>query len=206
VDQSVFHLMKEVRVRRLICIACLLWSSNVWAETRSFTGPVAGIEAGVFEHHFFLETDPPLPNQPGRYFRSWNVGASVFGGYDIAVADDVRVGVEISAITGGSTNTARSFGPVQQLSLTPRWGYRAVVRAGATLNDRALIYVTGGYGGDRYRTFNPSNVAGVSEWRSSFVVGTGVEIRASSRVGVRLDLKHVDNSSYQLLLGIPVRF
>ncbi|WP_157084732.1 hypothetical protein [Sphingomonas pituitosa] len=46
----------------------------------------------------------------------------------------------------------------------------------------------------------------VHGWSSSFVVGGGAEWRVADRVGLRLDYAHVDNSSHQVMLGVPVRF
>jgi outer membrane immunogenic protein len=69
-----------------------------------------------------------------------------------------------------------------------------------------MVYALGGYGGNRYRLAGTAPVADAHQWGSSFVVGGGAEYALRRGVGVRLDMKHVDNQTWQLMLGVPLRF
>lgn len=171
----------------------------------AFTGGYAGGEAGLHEHHFFIErTDAATGRAQGRYYRSWDVGGGVFAGYDHAVAPRVRLGGEVGISLGGGNPVAQL--PTGTYSQHPQWGYRATAKAGYLLGDRTLAYGTFGYGGHRYRIDNRAGVLDAHPWSSSFTIGAGVEHRLSTRAALRLDFRHLDNSMSHLLIGVPIRF
>ncbi|VXC88652.1 outer membrane protein [Sphingomonas sp. AX6] len=174
-------------------------------STTAFTGGYGGVEAGVHEHHFYIEqTDAATGRTQGRYYRSWGAGGGAFAGYDIAVAPRIRVGGEVGISLGGASPVARL--PTGTYTQHPQWGYRATARAGYLIGDRTLAYGTLGYGGHRYRIDNRANVLGAHSWGSSFTIGAGVEHRLSDRAAIRLDFRHLDNSMNHLLIGVPIRF
>jgi outer membrane immunogenic protein len=54
------------------------------------------------EHHFFIDTtDLQTGTTDGRYYRAWGVGGGAFVGYDHAVSDRVRLGLEAGLSFGG---------------------------------------------------------------------------------------------------------
>jgi len=176
------------------------------AQERPFTGAYAGAEAGVMDHHVWLtETGPGGAVLSDRYYRDKDLAGGVFAGYDMAVGRQFRIGGEM-AITAGGGNPEARFRDGTNFQETPRYGYRLTVRAGFVPVRSVMVYASGGYGGNRYRLSGTANVADAHEWGSSFIVGGGAEFRASDRIGVRLDFKHVDNQSNQWMLGIPIRF
>ncbi|MEA3010995.1 MAG: outer rane immunogenic protein [Sphingomonadales bacterium] len=176
------------------------------AGDRAFTGAYAGPELGVHEHHFYLtETDKRTGTSQGRYYRAWGVGGGAFAGYDAALTRRIRLGAEIGVSVGGNNPVAR-FSDGTFYTQHPRYGFEATGKLGYLLADRVMAYGTFGYGGHRYRLGGTAAVADVDEWGSSFTIGAGVEYRASSNIGVRLDFRHLDNQRSHWLLGIPIRF
>lgn len=173
---------------------------------KAFVGPYAGVEGGLLEQHYFIETTTAA-GTTGRYYRSHGFGGGLFAGHDFDLGKEWRAGIEASVTAGGVDNAAR-FANGTELRIGQRFGFRMTARAGATSHDDKLfVYVLGGYGGNAYRIkSNTAGVTGIRSWGSSFVVGTGTEFRVSNRVGVRLELKHVDNESNQIFVGIPIRF
>lgn len=114
------------------------------------------------------------------------------------------MGIEASALVGGAKNEA-IFTDGTLYRAKPRFGYRIVGRLGRRVGDRGLAYVTAGYGGHRYRV-ETNGVDNAESSGHSFVLGAGGEYRVTERIRIRLDFKHLDNQSNQLLLGMPVRF
>lgn len=169
-----------------------------------FTGPYAGAEAGIIEHHFYLEASSGGTVVSKGYHRSWGAGGGAFAGADLAVSRRLRLGVEAGATVGGATNRA-AFPAGISLALDPSHGYRLTARGGLVVGSDLLLYASGGYGGNSYRVSNSAGVTGVDKSGSSFIVGGGAEYRLSRRVGLRLDYKHVDNQTHQFFVGIPVR-
>ncbi|MEG3178287.1 outer membrane beta-barrel protein [Sphingomonas sp. RB3P16] len=191
----------------MIGAAAILSATAAHAEDRPFTGPFAGIESGAREDHIFFDvTNYTLGQTISRYYRAVGPSGGVFAGYDVAVAEKLRLGGEVGLNIGGGRQVARLPDGTRFFEQHPRYGYRLSVRAGYLATPRLLLYATGGYGGNRYRfDYNPG-IAGVDEWGSSFIVGGGAEYRVSRRAAVRIDFKHVDNQTSQLMLGIPIRF
>ena len=176
-----------------------------------FTGPSAGIGAGYLEHHFGLEVEASqngeLISRQDYYERSHGVGAVTWVGHDWAISPRGRIGVELEGNVGGRTTSfdGSEYGlPGGRYEQTPRWGVHGTVRAGYLLTDRLMPYASAGYGGNRYRVRDGVGLGDGNSWGSSFVVSAGVEYRASDRIGVRLDGKHVDNQTWQLMLGVPI--
>lgn len=173
---------------------------------RAFTGTYAGPEIGAHEHHFFIEqTNLDTGETRGRYYRAWGFGGGAFVGYDLPVAARVRLGVEVGISLGGNAPVFRDEqGGVY--ARDPRWGLRGTGRVGYVLGDRVMAYGTFGYGDHRYRTENSAGVTDTFDWDGSFTIGAGIEYRASPRIGVRLDFRHLDNSMSHILVGVPIRF
>lgn len=175
------------------------------AEDVPFEGPYAGIFVGALEHHVFLETTDTLTGaRDGRYYRDWQIGGGVMAGYDITAGERLRIGGEGSLQIGGGSPGAYFNGvPYQQ---NERFGYRLTAKAGVVPTDRMLIFVKGGYGGDRFAIDNSAEVEGVTQWRNSFVVGAGAQVRFGSLMELRIEYEHLDNSSHAFFIGVPIRF
>ncbi|HEX8533969.1 MAG TPA: outer membrane beta-barrel protein [Allosphingosinicella sp.] len=172
----------------------------------AFTGAYAGSELGAHEHHFYLNvTDLGTNRTEGRYYRAWGVGGGAFAGFDFALAERVRLGLEAGVSLGGNNPVAR-FADGTTYTQHPRFGYRATGKVGYLLRPRLLAYGTFGYGGHKYRLGGTAKVADVHEWGSSFTIGAGFQYRVSRRVDVRLDFRHLDNAMSHILIGVPVRF
>lgn len=204
--------MRGLTAASVLMVAVAGAPASAQAIEKAFTGPSAGAEAGYLEHHFVLEFEASgaggaLLARESRYFRSHGVGGGAFAGYDVAVSKRGRLGVELAASAGGADNSfdAPSRG---RLTLTPRYGVLAAARAGYVVAPRLMLYGLSGYGGQAYRVRDTVPIEGsrALRWGSSFVVGAGAEYRLSRRIGLRLDGKHVDNQSWQLLAGVPIRF
>ncbi len=199
--------------RFIIGIAALCCATPAMSQDEpvrnAFRGPSVGAEAGYLEHHFALQFETFSPDgtvsyRSDRYYRSHGIGAGGFAGYDIAISKRGRLGLEVAGTLGGATN---SFGD-GMLSLSPRFGAKLSVRAGYVLTPRLMAYGLTGYGGNAYRVTDTIGIEGSRDlrWGSSFIVGAGAEYRIDRRIGVRIDGKHVDNQTWQVFIGVPIRF
>ncbi|WP_353443799.1 outer membrane protein [Sphingomonas faeni] len=132
------------------------------------------------------------------------MGGGLFAGYDIPASRNWRLGVEIAGTIGGRTNAATFDGLVYQQR--PQFGVRGTMRAGYVLMPHLMGYGSFGYGGNAYRIRDQIGIGDANAWGSSFVVGGGVEYRIGRRYGLRFDIKHVDNQTWQGFVGVPIRF
>jgi outer membrane immunogenic protein len=181
------------------------WAGDAAARA-PFTGTYAGPEIGGHEHHFYInETDLRTGETEGRYYRGWGVGGGAFIGHDFQLSSRLRAGVEAGVSLGGNNPVAR-FSDGTDYTQHPRYGFRGTGKLGYLLANRVMAYGTFGYGGHRYRLGGTATVADSHEWGSSFTIGAGFEYRASDRIGIRLDFRHLDNQMSHLLVGVPVRF
>ncbi|WP_158266427.1 outer membrane protein [Allosphingosinicella deserti] len=170
-----------------------------------FSGAYAGPEFGMVEHHFYIrETNPLLAASRGRYYRSWSAGGGFFAGYDLAVGARFVLGGEASVVFGGNAPEAR-FSDGSSYRAAPRYGYKVGIRLGRRFGGETLLYGHAGYGGYHYRV-RAAGVSNPNPSGHSFTIGAGVERRLSSKIGVRIDLRHLDNQMSQLLIGLPARF
>lgn len=197
-------------MRTIVTMAAMAWPAGALAQADAprpgFTGGYAGPEAGLHEHHVYLEqaATAASPAQ-ARYYRGWGVGGGAFGGYDLAVTPRIRIGVEAGVSLGGVGPKAY-FPQGSYYIARPRYGLRATGRAGYLVTSRLMAYGSFGYGAHRYRLRTSGDIANVDEWGSSFTIGGGVDYRIGARVGVRLDFRHLDNQMSHLLIGVPIRF
>lgn len=192
-------------MRLIVGAAALFGAATAHAQQAPFTGAYAGADAGVIEHHFYLDVTVNDRPYSSRYYRDTGFGGGGFAGYDLAIARRWRIGGELEGTIGGGTPEA-VIRDGYRYGQSPRFGFRATGRLGFVATPRLLLYGKGGYGGNRYRLTGNFAVQDAHGWSSSFAVGGGAEWRVTERVGLRLDYTHVDNSSNQLLLGIPIRF
>ena len=182
-----------------------LYSFPLLAQDRAFEGPYAGPYVGALEHHFYLETsDMRTGATDGQYYRDWQIGGGALAGYDLAVADQVRIGVEGSLQLGGGSPEAYVDGALYQQN--SRFGYRVIGKAGLVADERLMLFVKGGYGGDRFSIDNRAGVVGATNWSNSFVVGAGAQIRFDRAIELRVEYEHLDNSSHGFFLALPIRF
>ncbi|MEL7708047.1 outer membrane beta-barrel protein [Citromicrobium bathyomarinum] len=188
-----------------VAAASLVLAPAAHAQEVPFEGAYAGPLVGVLEHHFYLElTDEQTGATDGGYTRDWDIGGGAMAGYDLAVSDRVRIGAEVSLLKGGgSPEIYLNGGRYQQ---NERFGYRATLRAGVVAADRALFFVKGGFGGDRYAIDNSAGVEDAREWRTSFVVGAGAQVRLDERIDLRFEYEHLDSSAHAFFVGLPIRF
>lgn len=197
-------------IKHVAVLAMLATAAPALAQDRApFTGPSVGIEGGYSELHFaleFEETDAQgqLLSREDRYHRAHGIGGGAFAGYDIAISKRGRLGAEVGVSAGGRTNTA-TFGGASY-SQAPRYGAHLAVRAGYAVTPRLMGYALTGYGGNRYRIRDGLGIGDENAWGSSFIVGAGAEYRASPRIGARLQLPHVDNQTWSVFAGVPIRF
>lgn len=191
-------------------MAALMVASPVAAQDARlpFTGPSVGIEAGPLEHHFVIEFEhyenDTLVASDERYYRASGFGGGVFASYDIAASRNWRLGIEIAGTAGGRRNRATFDTLVYEQR--PDFGVRGTARAGYVLTPRLMAYGSVGYGGNKYRIRDGFGIGDTNAWGSSFVIGGGAEYRLDRRYGIRFDVKHVDNQTWQAFMGVPIRF
>lgn len=186
-------------------IGAFLAAPAAQAQTQTFEGPYAGPFVGALEHHFYLETtDLRTGDSDGRYYRDWDMGGGAMVGYDLPVTERVRIGGEGALVLGGGSPEAFVNGARYQQN--SRVGYRLTGKVGLVATDRLMFFVKGGYGGDRFEIDNEANIPGATDWRHSFVVGTGAQIRLDPSIELRLEYEHLDTSSHAFFIGLPIRF
>lgn len=197
-------------MRYALGVAMMAFDGEAAAQRveRPFAGPSIGVEAGVLEHHFALaferyENDVLVASYD-RYYRASGLGGGVFAGYDIAASRNWRLGVEIAGTAGGRSNVATVAGFAYEQR--PRVGIRGTVRAGYVLTPRLMAYGSLGDGGNAYKIRDGLGIGNGNAWGSSFVIGGGAAYRINHRYGLRLDVKHVDNQTWQAFVGVPIRF
>jgi outer membrane immunogenic protein len=172
-----------------------------------FTGLYAGPEVSVQEHGFDIEvSEPAVGFRSEREYGRTGVAAGGFAGFDFAATRRLRVGGEAGATVGGGSGGRADLPGGNRYEQRPRWGWRAVARAGYVLGDRTLVYATLGYGAQRNRIRTSIFIDGVGEWERGVAGGIGVEYRVARAVSLRLDARHVAGASNQLSLGVPIRF
>lgn len=186
-------------------VGAYLAAPAAYAQSDAFAGAYAGPLVGAIEHHFYIEeTDLRTGRTAGSYYRDWDIGGGAMVGYDFAVTDRLRIGGEGALLVGGGSPEAFPGGARYQQNA--RFGYRATAKVGLVAGDRAMFFVKGGYGGDRYDIVNLAEISGASNWSNSFVIGAGAQIRLDSTMELRLEYEHLDSSSHAVFVGLPIRF
>lgn len=177
-------------------------------DSEPFTGPYLGVAVGAANHHFVAEEADGASNTRQFNVLKWGFGAEAFSGFDLAIAQRIRVGGEAQFEFGGRSaierNSDYTFG------FKPRYGFSASGRVGYLMTPRIMTYAGAGYGEHRYRTIAQGNV-GVGARNSldrtrSFILRAGAETRLSHRIGARIEFEHLDGSRNQFMLGVPIRF
>jgi opacity protein-like surface antigen len=189
----------------LVCIA-LAFSSPALAQDAAdnFSGPLVGVETGLVQHYFsVIVTRPGSPDQTNS-IKSYGVGGVAFAGYDVKISPRFIIGGEAAAHFGGKTASDQiaGFGTV---GINPKIGYSVSARIGYAGSDKLLLFGRAGYGSHNYRDIGLENVGPFGR-NNSFVLGLGAEYRIKPKFALRFDLRHLDGSRNEILVGIPVRF
>lgn len=191
----------------LFCSALAL-SSVAQAEdpADNFVGPLIGVEAGLVQHLFEVTvTQPGRPDQINN-IKSSDVGGVGFVGYDFKVGSNLIVGAEAALHAGGKTTSFIAIpNTFTQISIDPKLGYSVTGRLGYAPSDNVLLFGRAGYGSHRYGIVGVGNVR-TTDTNNSFVLGAGAEYRVSGKITARLDLRHLDASRNEILVGILTRF
>lgn len=125
-------------MRWILGVAALVGAGTAHAQEMAFTGLAAGVEAGVIEHHFYLDVKVNDRPYSSRYYRDTAFGGGGFASYDVAIARRWRLGAEAEFTAGGGSPEAvirDSFRYAQ----SPRFGFRATGRLGFVVRPKLML-------------------------------------------------------------------
>lgn len=167
------------------------------SATFDWSGPYVGVLAGYGWQdtvHCDNNTGFCLPNNPRYTDKGWLAGAAV--GYNFHFANNVVLGLEgdlaLAAIDGSWSNTfgfgcgGKCFSETDAIgTVRGRVGYAF---------DRFLPFATAGLAFDRYTAgLGDPLRAERTEWRTSAVLGGGVEYALTDRLSVKVDYLRIFN-------------
>lgn len=124
--------------------------------------------------------------------------AAIYGGVDYQVMPKALVGalIEGTYSNAQSQATASLTGASATISTNPNWGFAAMLRAGILASPNTLLYFTGGYAGQNFRTsgnaFAGSQSASFArdDWFNGFAFGTGVEAQLAGPWTTKLEYRY----------------
>lgn len=124
--------------------------------------------------------------------------AAIYGGVDYQVMPKALVGALIEGTYSNAQSQAIASvtGANATISTNPNWGFAAMLRAGILASPNTLLYFTGGYAGQNFRT-SGNAVAGTQsaafardDWFNGFAFGTGVEARLAGPWTTKLEYRY----------------
>lgn len=174
-------------------------------DADNFIGPLIGVEAGLVQHHFSLEITRPGSPVQIESTKSYAIGAAGFAGYDVKIGSNLIVGAEASLHVGGKAALTTLPPLIARIGIDPKLGYSLTGRIGYAANDKVLLFGRAGYGIHNYSNPDPTNRFPIGN-NKSFILGAGAEYRVSKKLAARLDLRHLDNSRNEILVGVLTRF
>lgn len=182
------------------------------AMAATFDGPYVGINAGWNRTEVDEQVQPALPVDAEAGRDAGVVG--IHAGYNFRAADRVVLGVEggVSVPLDDSQQVVSSGSP---LTLDARYSFDLGARAGYLVTPKTLLYVRGGYAGERVRT-TLSTEAGYlrnAETLDAWTVGGGVEHEVVTDVTARIEYRYADFGTdggtydrHQALVGVSYHF
>ena len=117
-----------------------------------------------------------------------------FAGYDLAVTNKVRLGIE-GAIGVGLDDGIRTSFADNSIEINPEFTYEITGRAGYLVSDNALVYLRGGFQSSRVEaTVEPDGEEAFSDkgYVEGWLAGGGVEYALGGNLRTRLEYRYSD--------------
>lgn len=178
------------------------------ASAQEFTGPRAEVTAGYDS----TNADDGVAATPDK-LDGVRVGGAI--GYDIALGDTVRVGVEADAgfLASGDNRYAAGAGNYR---ITTGRDLGLSLRAGAKVGEKTFLYAKGGWANSQYRfraTVVGTTGTTTTDVRSNedgWRLGAGVEHMLTDKIYAKAEYRYTDYgdqvSRHQALVGVGYRF
>ena len=172
------------------------------ASAQDFTGPRVEVTAG----YDTTNADDGIAATPNK-LDGLRIGGAV--GYDFAVGNTVRVGVEADAgfLTSGDN---RYNAGASSYRITTGRDLGVSLRAGAKVGDKTFLYAKGGWANSQYRVRSTGPVADVRSNEDGWRIGAGVEHMITDKIYAKAEYRYTDYgddvSRHQVLAGVGYRF
>ena len=162
------------------------------ASAEEFEGPFVGAGFGYSRDELGSEFDEGLelgndPSKDAAYIQA-------FAGYDLAVTNKVRLGIE-GAIGVGLDDGIRTSFADNSIEINPEFTYEITGRAGYLVSDNALVYLRGGFQSSRVEaTVEPDGEEAFSDkgYVEGWLAGGGVEYALGGNLRTRLEYRYSD--------------
>lgn len=181
------------------------------AHAETFDGPYVGVTAGweLSDIADRIEAQP-ITGQASRDA----VVLGGYAGYNLKATDRIVIGAEAGfSATVDDKTLAASAG--KSLTIDPRYSFDVSARAGYLVNDKALVYVRGGYANTRVRTALDGLTGPVtsSDNLDGWQVGGGLEYAITDHISARAEYRYSDFGNnggqydrHQTLVGVSYNF
>ncbi|RYE03928.1 MAG: porin family protein [Sphingomonadales bacterium] len=178
------------------------------ASAQDFTGPRVEVNGGYDS----TNADDGIVATPNK-LDGVRVGGAI--GYDVALGNSFRVGVEADAgfLVSGDNRYAAGAGSYR---ITTGRDLGLSLRAGAKVGDKTFVYAKGGYANSQYRaraTIVGTTGTTTTDVRSNedgWRIGAGVEHMITDKIYAKAEYRYTDYgndvSRHQALVGVGYRF
>ncbi|WP_066800133.1 outer membrane protein [Sphingomonas soli] len=178
------------------------------AAAQDFTGPRVEVNAGYDSSN----ADDGVPATPNK-LDGVRVGGAI--GYDVALGERFRVGVEADAgfLVSGDNRYTSGAGAYR---ITTGRDLGLSLRAGAKVGDKTFLYAKGGWTNSQYRA--RATIVGTTGTTKTDVrsnedgwrIGAGVEHMLTDKIYAKAEYRYTDYgndvSRHQALVGVGYRF
>jgi len=203
----------NTRISMMLFLPAAMITVNAPAQAENFEGPFVGVEGGYSRDDIGpdIEDDIEISEDLDRdaaYFQ-------LFAGYDHAVADKVRLGVEAAIGIGADDELSLSDG-TDSVSLDPEFSFELTGRAGYLVGENTMLYARGGYHSSRVElTITEEGTADFQDkgYVEGFLVGGGFEHAFGDNLRSRIEYRYSDLGSnganwdrHQVLAGVLYNF
>ncbi|MBX3566046.1 MAG: porin family protein [Sphingomonas sp.] len=178
------------------------------ASAQDFTGPRVEVNAGYDS----TNADDGVAATPNT-LDGVRLGGAI--GYDIALGNTFRVGLEADAGFLASGDNRYAAGTSSYRITTGR-DLGVSLRAGAKIGDKTFLYAKGGYANSQYNVraviggTTGNTVTNVRSNEDGWRIGAGIEHMITDKIYAKAEYRYTDYgndvSRHQALVGIGYRF
>lgn len=182
------------------------------AQAETFNGPYVGVTAGWDRSEI---ADSIIGVQPISAEASRDaLVLGGFAGYNYKATDRIVIGAE-AGFTATVDDRVSATSAGRALTIDPRYSFDLGARAGYLVDDKALIYVRGGYANNRVRTAlaTTGGLVRDADNLDGWQVGGGLEYAITDRISARAEYRYSDFGNnggqydrHQTLVGVSYNF
>lgn len=171
------------------------------AQAEEFKGGYVGVAAGYSTEELSGEDDAGIEAE----FDQDSAHLQFFGGYDFAVSEDFRLGVE-AALGIGADDAIELTDDTVTAEFNPEYTFEISARAGYLITENGLLYVRGGYQYTRFdldvREVGKPDLLFEGD-ADGYLVGGGFEYALGKNLRSRVEYRYseLENGSTTTELG-----